>query len=206
VRALLDHGADVSQRARFGESALFQASCHGKVEVMGALLERGADVNVQTFGGRTPLMCACRNGEFLAATLLVDAGADLALRDNNGTSALDFAEMRVAEDDEEPNEDEGEEPPTDEERAGHLQLVALLEERGAARRVRQEDDVPSEAARYVAGAGPRTERHAMTRPQQCAPRARPAPPRPAPQRSPRLPHHERPMPAKTLDWSRKRQR
>ena len=39
----------------------------------------------------------------LLAGDLVAVGADLALRDNNGTSALDFAEMRVAEDDEEPD-------------------------------------------------------------------------------------------------------
>jgi hypothetical protein len=94
------------------------------------LIAHGAAVDAQAPDGWTALIHACARGRLAAATALLDAGADHALLDRNGRSARRFAERRVERDDEEPAE--GVAPPTDEERAEHLQLVELLEARGAA--------------------------------------------------------------------------
>src|SRR3712207_2495053 len=56
VRALLERGADVNARFRYGQTALFKAAERGHVEVVKLLLERGADPNVKdTFYGETAL-------------------------------------------------------------------------------------------------------------------------------------------------------
>ena len=66
---------------------------------MRELLKRhNVGINAQDVVGSTPLMFACWEGHLTAATIVIGAGADLALRDNDGRSALDWAEWRVEED------------------------------------------------------------------------------------------------------------
>jgi hypothetical protein len=47
VKALLDKGADVNAKFRYGATALFKAAERGNTEVVKLLLERGADVTVK---------------------------------------------------------------------------------------------------------------------------------------------------------------
>ena len=62
VRALLDKGADVNAKFRYGTTALFKAAERGHVEVVKILLERGADVSVKdTFYGATAMTWALNN-------------------------------------------------------------------------------------------------------------------------------------------------
>ena len=59
VTALLDKGADVNARFRYGTTALFKAAERGNIEVVKVLLARGADVAVKdTFYGATAMTWA----------------------------------------------------------------------------------------------------------------------------------------------------
>lgn len=63
VKALLDKGADVNAKFRYGATALFKAAERGNTEVVKVLIERGADVNVKdTFYGSTALSWALQKG------------------------------------------------------------------------------------------------------------------------------------------------
>ncbi|HEX8187713.1 MAG TPA: ankyrin repeat domain-containing protein [Pyrinomonadaceae bacterium] len=63
VRAVLDRGADVNAKFRYGATALFKAAERGHAEVVKLLIERGADVNVKdTFYGATALSWALQKG------------------------------------------------------------------------------------------------------------------------------------------------
>ncbi len=62
VIALLDKGADVNAKFRYGATALFKAAERGNVEVVKVLLARGADVKVRdTFYGSTAMTWALEN-------------------------------------------------------------------------------------------------------------------------------------------------
>jgi ankyrin repeat protein len=63
VKALLDKGADVNAKFRYGATALFKAAERGNTEVVKTLIERGADVTVKdTFYGATALSWALQKG------------------------------------------------------------------------------------------------------------------------------------------------
>jgi hypothetical protein len=63
VKAVLDKGADVNARFRYGATALFKAAERGHTEVVKLLIERGADVNVKdTFYGATAISWALQKG------------------------------------------------------------------------------------------------------------------------------------------------
>jgi hypothetical protein len=62
VKALLEKGADVNAKFRYGTTALFKAAERGHVEVVKVLLDRGADVSVKdTFYGATAMTWALSN-------------------------------------------------------------------------------------------------------------------------------------------------
>lgn len=63
VKALLDKGADVNAKFRYGATALFKAAERGHTEVVKLLIERGADVTVKdTFYGANALYWAMDKG------------------------------------------------------------------------------------------------------------------------------------------------
>jgi hypothetical protein len=63
VKAVLDKGADVNAKFRYGSTALFKAAERGHTEVVKLLIERGADVTVKdTFYGATALYWATDKG------------------------------------------------------------------------------------------------------------------------------------------------
>jgi hypothetical protein len=75
VTALLDKGADVNAKFRYGATALFKAAERGNVEVVKVLLARGADVKVRdTFYGATAMTWALdnKNIEVVRAILAKD--------------------------------------------------------------------------------------------------------------------------------------
>lgn len=62
VTALLDKGADVNAKFRYGTTALFKAAERGHVAVVRVLIDRGADVSVKdTFYGATAMTWALNN-------------------------------------------------------------------------------------------------------------------------------------------------
>jgi len=62
VTALLDKGAEVNARFRYGTTALFKAAERGNLEIVKILLARGADVTVKdTFYGATAITWSLQN-------------------------------------------------------------------------------------------------------------------------------------------------
>lgn len=73
VTALLDKGADVNAKFRYGATALFKAAERGHVEVVKVLLARGADVSVKdTFYGATAMTWALQNEHYDVVRAIVD--------------------------------------------------------------------------------------------------------------------------------------
>lgn len=76
VKALLDKGADVDAKFRYGATALFKAAERGHTEVVRLLLERGADAKVKdTFYGATALTWALDKKHLEVVRLLLDKDA-----------------------------------------------------------------------------------------------------------------------------------
>lgn len=77
VKALLDKGADVNAKFRYGATALFKAADNGNTEVVKVLIERGADVNVRdTFYGATALSWALQKGHIGVILAILSKSAD----------------------------------------------------------------------------------------------------------------------------------
>jgi len=77
VTAVLDKGADVNAKFRYGTTALFKAAERGNAEVTKVLLERGAELDIKdTFYGATALSWALQNDHMNVVTLLLAKGAD----------------------------------------------------------------------------------------------------------------------------------
>src|SRR5688572_19093113 len=76
VTALLDKGADVNAKFRYGTTALFKAAERGHTEVVKVLLSRGADVSVKdTFYGATAMTWALQNKHAGAVGALLEKDA-----------------------------------------------------------------------------------------------------------------------------------
>src|SRR5687768_2629188 len=76
VTALLDKGADVNAKFRYGQTALFKAAERGHAAVVKVLLDRGADVTVKdTFYGATAMTWATSNGHMEVVRLLFEKNA-----------------------------------------------------------------------------------------------------------------------------------
>lgn len=87
VRLLLEHGADVALADRAGESPLMLAARAGEPAVAAALLEHGARVDARDRRfGQTALMVAAREGHAELARTLLDAGADPNVQTNAGVA------------------------------------------------------------------------------------------------------------------------
>ncbi len=79
---LLDAGADVNGKARYGHTALKAAVDHQNIKLTKNLLKRGTNVNDKAgdnVGRRamTPLQIVSYHGSFELAQILLDAGADV---------------------------------------------------------------------------------------------------------------------------------
>jgi hypothetical protein len=73
VTSLLDKGADVNAKFRYGTTALFKAAERGNLEVVKILLARGADVKVKdTFYGATAMTWALQNDHTDVVNALLD--------------------------------------------------------------------------------------------------------------------------------------
>src|SRR5215813_8222735 len=77
VKALLDKGADVNAKFRYGTTALFKAAERGNVDVVNLLLERGADVKVKdTFYCATAMTWALENAHIEVVGALLKKSPD----------------------------------------------------------------------------------------------------------------------------------
>jgi ankyrin repeat protein len=77
AQALLDKGADVNAKFRYGTTALFKAAERGHTEVVKLLLARGADVTVKdTFYGATAMTWALENKHVEVVRALLEKSAE----------------------------------------------------------------------------------------------------------------------------------
>lgn len=73
VTALLDKGADVNAKFRYGTTALFKAAERGHTDIVKLLLARGADATVKdTYYGATAMTWALSNRHVGAVTALLE--------------------------------------------------------------------------------------------------------------------------------------
>lgn len=87
LETLLQAGADVDAKDRYGQTALMLAAHGGHLVAVEALLRRGANPDVTAKFGLSALMLAIVAGHEAIACAFVRAGADLDLR---GTGAPGF--------------------------------------------------------------------------------------------------------------------
>jgi ankyrin repeat protein/truncated hemoglobin YjbI len=102
VKVLLDYGASLDDRGRYGLTALHYAVRGGKLPLIKLLLERGAQVNALDEDGLTPLLHLSRTRSkadpIPVMKLLVAGGANVDARDENqGTLLMYFARQGKAE-------------------------------------------------------------------------------------------------------------
>ena len=93
AQVLLDHGATVDSRTKYGETPLHLAACHGVTDLMKTFIQSGADVNATMKGGDTPLHHAVRFNEPDAINLLIEHGAKEDLKNSYNYSPRDYSTM-----------------------------------------------------------------------------------------------------------------
>jgi len=89
ARQLVARNADVNKT---GWTPLHYAATNGHVDIMRLLLEHHAYIDAASPNRTTPLMMAALYGTTAAVTLLLDEGADPSLKNQQGLTALDFAQ------------------------------------------------------------------------------------------------------------------
>ncbi|CAM3750620.1 ankyrin repeat domain-containing protein [Polynucleobacter brandtiae] len=87
---VLKNKADVNKT---GWTPLHYACTTGKLDVAKFLLSHGAKINALSQSETTPLMMAVGSGNDSLIKYLLDQGADLRLRNHEGYSAIDVAEL-----------------------------------------------------------------------------------------------------------------
>ncbi len=94
VRKLLNKGADVNGRTKYGNTPLLAAVEMSNSKIVTLLLDRGADINQKDSDGWTPLMYSLVHGDEGIAEELLRRGADVNARADNGDTALIIATAR----------------------------------------------------------------------------------------------------------------
>ena len=96
VKSLLEKGASVNAKTKYGATPLSYACDRGSVEVVKVLLERGADVNVKdSFYNATPIVWAAQRNHAEVVKLLIAKGAskETAMEMAVGEGHLDVAKV-----------------------------------------------------------------------------------------------------------------
>ena len=88
---LLDNGADVHAKTKYGYTPLHWMARGDAVATAELLLNRGADANAKDNDGNTPLHWMARGDAVATAELLQNRGADANANTNNGRTPLDVA-------------------------------------------------------------------------------------------------------------------
>jgi ankyrin repeat protein len=85
---LLDHGASVDARDRFGARPLSHAARFGHLRMVDLLLARNAPINARNLAGATALYFAAEGSHTLIAQRLIERGADVELAGRSGVSPV----------------------------------------------------------------------------------------------------------------------
>ena len=85
---LLDFGASVDARDRFGAKPLSHAARFGHLEMVDLLLARGAPVDARNLSGATALYFAAERGHATVVRRLIERGASVGLTGRSGISPV----------------------------------------------------------------------------------------------------------------------
>jgi ankyrin repeat protein len=85
---LLDHGASVDARDRFGARPLSHAARFGHLQMVDLLLARGAPIDARNLAGATALYYAAESGHMSIVQRLIERGADVRLAGRSGISPV----------------------------------------------------------------------------------------------------------------------
>lgn len=95
VRELIDKGANVNFKDKYGYSILHLAVNNGNFEIVSFLIEKGADVKAKVSGhiykGWTPLHFTAIYDKIKIAKLLLKKGVDVNAKDDKGITPLQWA-------------------------------------------------------------------------------------------------------------------
>jgi uncharacterized protein len=91
ARSLVQAGADVSGKNRYGVTPLVLACGNGNAELVKLLLDAGADARTAQAGGETALMTAARTGNPGCVQALLEKGAEVNATERRGQTALMWA-------------------------------------------------------------------------------------------------------------------
>ncbi len=91
VKSLIEKGANVNSKDKYGHTALIYASEEGYKEIAKLLIDGGANVNATNKSKVTALMWASQKGYKEIVQLLIEAGANVNAKDEDEETALVFA-------------------------------------------------------------------------------------------------------------------
>jgi len=91
IKYLVEHGADINEATKYGETALFNTCKNGNEVVVKYLVEHGADVNKEIRNGKTPLFEACSSGNEAVVKYLVEHGANVNKKMNGFSDCFSFS-------------------------------------------------------------------------------------------------------------------
>jgi ankyrin repeat protein len=94
VTELLDHGASVDARDRFGARPLNHAARFGHLPMLDLLLARGAPIDARNLAGATALFSAVEADRTEVAQRLIERGADVNLAGRGGVTPISAAAYR----------------------------------------------------------------------------------------------------------------
>ena len=94
VSDLLDYGASVDARDRFGARPLSHAARFGHLAMVELLLARGAPINARNLAGATALFVAVEGDKTAVARRLIERGADVNLTGRSGLTPVAAAAYR----------------------------------------------------------------------------------------------------------------
>jgi hypothetical protein len=91
VKRLLNEGADVNAKNKYGQTPLHWAATWGHLDIVKLLVDRGADINAKDEDGETPLHWAAANDHLDVVEFLLDRGADVNAKSGYGQTPLHWA-------------------------------------------------------------------------------------------------------------------
>ncbi len=109
VNLLLEKGANIEAKNKFGYTALHLAAYFGELEVATALIEKEENKKEVNQNQKTPLHLAAQEGHAAIVNLLLEKGANIEAEDKYGKTPLHLATFR-----------------------GHTEVVSALKEAKAA--------------------------------------------------------------------------